>query len=159
MYEHQLGKLLTFFERLPKTSLWSSDQIQVMWSYEKSISTFVRFIANKCGRPLALGRIYSTQKRKLSPSFCFLYCSKWSDQKSIYNLVKMKSSEAKLNLVCFLIHHVCKLTRKACWPGCILVSKITLARLQAKYACVLVKHSGSLAHKPHWHIWHTWYAI
>ena len=36
------------------------------------ISTFVRFIANKLGRLLALGKIFSTQTLKLSPTSCFI---------------------------------------------------------------------------------------
>ena len=35
-----IGKMLTWFQRLPNVTLWSSDQDEVMWLLEKSVSLF-----------------------------------------------------------------------------------------------------------------------
>ena len=56
-----LGKVLTWYNRFPNMTLWSTIYI----------STFTRFIANKLDLLLTLGRIFSTQTLKSSSASCF----------------------------------------------------------------------------------------
>ena len=46
---------------------------EVTWLFEKSVSTFTRFIANKLGRLLTLGRIFSKQTLKSSATSCWIW--------------------------------------------------------------------------------------
>ena len=55
---------------------WPFDQVTKVRSrdlWKIYISTFVRFIANKLGRLLTLGRIFSTQTLKSSPTSCLFF--------------------------------------------------------------------------------------
>ena len=64
-------------------TFWSNDQHEVAWLFEKisKISSFTRFTANKLGRLLTLGGIFSTQRLKSSPTSCCIYFQRVENQK------------------------------------------------------------------------------
>ena len=74
----KLGKVLTYIRSSQTWPLikWQTWGQVTVWKI--NIFTYVRFTANKLPRLLILGRMFSTQMRKSSPSFCFVtYLSKW----------------------------------------------------------------------------------
>ena len=75
-----LGKVLTLQEApkhdpLVKWTTW--DHVTIWKIY---ISTFTRFIANKLGRVLTLGRIFSTQTLESTPTSCFFFLNSLDGQ-------------------------------------------------------------------------------
>ena len=64
----KLGKVMTYCERLPPLKPY--DPLKKIY-----MSTFTRLMATKLGKALTLGRRFSTQTPKSSPTSCFFFIS------------------------------------------------------------------------------------
>ena len=82
----KLGKVLTCREKLPPLKpqdlliMWQQWGQAMIWKF--SISTFTKLMANKLGRMLTLGKRFSTQVLKSSPTALFEDTLKFSFRKA-----------------------------------------------------------------------------